>query len=1034
VNFSIPFIHRPVATTLLTAAILLAGLAAFFMLPVSPLPQMDLPTITVQASLPGASPETMASTVATPLERALGYVAGITEMTSSSVTGSTRITMQFDLNRNIDGAASDVQAAINAARKLLPPNLPRNPTYYKVNPADAPIMILSLTSDMLPEGMLYDAASTVLTQKISQIDGIGQVTVGGSSLPAVRVELNPNALTKYGISTESVRNSINDNNPNRPKGALEDDEHQWQIEVNDHASKAADYRSLIIAYRHGAPVRLSDVSEVEDSVEDVRNAGSSNGKPSVLLVLYKQPKANIIETVEQVTRLLPQLRHSISPAIDLAVVMDRTSSIRASLHETESTLLIAVALVMMIVLLFLRHGRAALIPAVALPVSLIGTFGVMYLFGYSIDNLSLMALTIATGFVVDDAVVVLENTMRHIEEEGLSPLKATLRSVREVGPTVVSMSVSLVAVFIPILLMGGVVGRLFREFAVTLSASILVSLFVSLTMTPMMCAHLLRRTPAKGEAGTPSASERLFAAVQERYRTTLALALTHRRTVLFALLGTVALTVCLYMTIPKGFFPEQDTGRLQGAIQADQDISFQAMKRKFDEFIAIIHADPAVENVVGFTGGGQRDSGSVYIMLRPMQQRKATSAEIIARLQAKLAGTPGVRIYLQEAQEIHIGGRQGGAQYQYTVQAEDVKDLRFWAPRIAYLMRHMPQLKDIVIDERDRGAETSLILDRDTLYQLGLTPAVVDNTLNDAFGQRLVSNIFNPLNQYHVIMEVAPQYWQDAGQLEKSYVVKQDGTAVPFNVFSHYEPSTASLSLNHQGQFPATTISFNLAPGVSLSEASDAINARLKQVHLPPTVHGSFQGAARVFESSLKNQPILILVALVTIYIVLGVLYESYIHPITILSTLPSAGIGALLALLLFRIEFTVIAFIGVVLLIGIVKKNAIMMIDLAIAIERGEGKPAEQAIYEACLLRLRPILMTTLTALFGALPLALAAGDGAELRQPLGVAIVGGLIVSQMLTLYTTPVLYLYFDALGRKWRRARNKAPAGAWVGHEA
>jgi len=1032
-NLSAPFIDRPVATTLLTLGVALAGAIAYNLLPVSPLPQVDFPTISVQASLPGASPETMAATVATPLERSLGRIAGVTEMTSSSALGSTRVTLQFDLNRDIDGAARDVQAAINAARSVLPTGLPSNPTYRKVNPADAPIMILTLTSETMTQGQMYDAASTIIAQKLSQVNGVGQVSVGGSSLPAVRVELNPEALNKYGIGVEDVRAALAAANANRPKGALEDGDRHWQIAANDQARTAAEYVPLIVAYRNGAAVRLTDVAEVVDSVQDLRNAGMANGKPSVLVIINRQPNANIIATVDRVTALLPSLRASIPGTITLTLTMDRTTTIRASLRDVERSLLISIALVILVVFVFLRNWRAALIPSVAVPVSLVGTFGAMYLAGYSVNNFTLMALTIATGFVVDDAIVVLENTSRHIED-GMAPFKAALQGAREVGFTVVSMSLSLIAVFIPILLMGGIVGRLFREFAVTLSVAILISLVVSLTTTPMMCARLLRPASEAKHGRIGAWSERFFAAMLRGYRRSLGWGLGHGVVVMLVLLATVCLNVYLYVIIPKGFFPQQDTGRLVGGIQADQSISFQAMRQKLASFMAIVGADPAVENVVGFTGGGQRNSGTMFVALKPLSQRSETADQVIARLRGKLAKEPGANLFLQPVQDIRIGGRQSHAQYQFTLQADDLADLRAWEPKIRQALSVLPELADVNTDQQDKGLQTSLVIDRDTATRLGVTPRLIDATLNDLFGQRQVSTIYAQLNQYRVVMEAAPQYWQSPDALKNVHVKTSSGAQVPLSAFATYGPTNTPLGVNHQGQFVASTISFNLAPDVSLSQATRAVEDTLARIGVPATVHGNFQGSARAFQASLASQPWLILAALVTLYIVLGVLYESYVHPITILSTLPSAGVGALLALMLFDTDFTIIAFIGVILLIGIVKKNAIMMIDFALDAERARGMTSRDAIFEACVRRFRPILMTTMAAMLGALPLALGAGDGAEMRRPLGIAIVGGLLVSQMLTLYTTPVVYLYLDRFrlwaDRAWneRRRGSLAPAAA------
>jgi multidrug efflux pump len=1014
-NLSQPFIDRPVATTLLTAGIALAGAIAFRLLPVSPLPQVDYPTISVQASLPGASPETMAATVATPLERSLGRIAGITEMTSSSSLGSTRIVLQFDLSRPIDGAARDVQAAINAARALLPTGLPSNPTYRKVNPADAPIMILTLTSDTKTQGQMYDAASTILAQKLSQIEGVGQVTVGGSSLPAVRVELNPDALSKYGIGLEDVRNALAGANANRPKGAVEAGDRHWQVLANDQAKTAAEYLPLIVAWRNDAPVALSAVADVVDSVQDVRNAGMANAKPTVAVIIFRQPNANIIDTVDRVQALMPVLSASIPADIDLGVAMERTVTIRASLRDTGRALVIAVVLVILVVFVFLRSGRATLVPMVAVPVSLVGTFGAMYLAGFSINNFTLMALTIATGFVVDDAVVVLENTTRHIEE-GMAPYAAAIRGAQEVGFTVLSMSFSLIAVFIPILLMGGIVGRLFREFAVTLSVAILISLAISLTTTPMMCAHLLRHRAARAPGRIAAASARAWDALADGYRKSLAFALAHGVTVMLILGATVALNVYLYITIPKGFFPQQDTGRLVGGIQGDQSISFQAMRDKLTTFMTIVRDDPAVDNVVGFTGGGQRNSGNMFVALKPLSERTETADQVIARLRGKLAKVPGANLFLQSVQDIRIGGRQANAQWQYTLSADDLSELRAWEPKIRNALSQLPELADVNTDTQDKGLQTSLVIDRDAAARLGVNPKLIDATLNDAFGQRQVSTIYALLNQYHVVMEAAPQYWQSPEALKSIYVSTSSGAQVPLSTFASYAPTNTPLAVNHQGQFVASTTSFNLAPGVSLSQATQAIEDTMLRLGVPDTIRGSFQGSARAFQQSLASQPWLILAALVAVYIVLGVLYESYVHPITILSTLPSAGVGALLALKLFNTDFTIIAFIAVILLIGIVKKNAIMMIDVALETERARNLSTRDAIFEACVLRFRPIMMTTMAALLGAIPLALGAGDGAEMRRPLGIAIVGGLIVSQALTLYTTPVVYLYLDRF-RLW-----------------
>ncbi len=1026
-NVSASFIHRPVATTLLTLGVALAGIVAFTLLPVAPLPQVDFPTISVSASLPGASPETMAATVATPLERSLGVIAGVTEITSSSSLGSTRVTLQFDLSRNIDGAARDVQAALNAARSSLPTGLPSNPTYRKVNPADAPIMILALTSASMTRGQMYDAASTILEQKISQLEGIGQVTVGGASLPAVRVELDPPTLSRMGIGVEDVRAAIVATNANRPKGAVEDDSRHWQILANDQARTAADYVPVVVAYRNGAAVRLGDVASVVDGQQDVRNAGLVNGKPAVMMILRRQPGANIIETVDRVNALLPQLRASMPGAIDLDVAMDRTPTIRASLREVERTLTMSVVLVVLVVFLFLRNGRAALIPSVVVPVSLVGTFAVMYLAGFSLNTLSLMALTIATGFVVDDAVVVLENVSRHIEN-GLTPHEAALRGAREVGFTVLSMSLSLIAVFIPILLMGGIVGRLFREFAVTLSAAILVSLVMSLTTTPMMCARLLKPRGEERPGRFYRASERIFAATLNRYRVSLDWALAHGRIMLLVLAATIGFNVYLYNIIPKGFFPQQDVGRLSGGIQADQSISFQAMREKLAHYVDIVRADPAVENVVAFTGGGQRNSGFMFVSLKPIAERKISADKVIARLRPQLAREPGASLYLQAQQDIRMGGRSSNSQYQYTLQADNSDELRAWEPRIRQAMSELPQLADVNTDQQDKGVQTRLVIDRDAAARLGISTRLIDATLNDLFGQRQVSTIFNPLNQYRVVMEAAPQYWQSPEGLKDVYVIAPGGVQVPLAAFARYEPSSTPLSVNHQGQFLASTVSFNLPVGVSLSDATRAIAGAMLRIGVPTSVQGSFQGTAKAFQASLDSQPLLILAALIAVYLVLGMLYESLIHPLTILSTLPSAGVGAILALLAFGSEFSIIALIGVILLIGIVKKNAIMMIDFAIDAERREGLSPRDAIHQACLLRFRPIMMTTMAALFGAIPLAIGFSDGAEFRRPLGIAIVGGLILSQLLTLYTTPVVYLYLDRFRLWFHEFRQRRHAAA------
>jgi multidrug efflux pump len=1011
-NISAPFIKRPVATTLLTVGLVLAGVIAFRLLPVSPLPQVDFPTISVSAGLPGADPETMATSVAAPLERRLGQIAGVTEMTSVNNRGSTSITLQFDLDRNIDGAARDVQGAINAARGYLPADLPSNPTYRKVNPSDAPILILSLTSDTVRKPQMYDAASSILAQKLSQVKGVGQVIVGGSSLPAVRVELNPMALSRYGISLETVRGMLASTNVNTPKGQLTKGDTTWEVRTNDQLRGAAQYSPLVVAYRSGAAIRLPDVATMQDSVEDLRAAGFVNGKPCIMVIVFRQPGANIIETVDSIRSLLPQLKASLPGSVDLSVVVDRTPPIRGSLKHVELSLLISGMLVILVVFWFLRNVRATLIPAVAVGVSIIGTFAVMYLCGYSLDNLSLMALTIATGFVVDDAIVVIENITRY-REMGETPLQAALSGSKEIAFTVLSMSVSLVAVFIPILLMGGMVGRLFREFAVTLSAAIMVSLIVSLTTTPMMCATILR--PEKKEHGPfYRASERFFNWIHALYETTLGWALRHSRIMLLVTIATVIVNLVLFWYVPKGFFPEQDTGRLNGNIQADQATSFQSMQGKLLQVVEIIKTDLDVEYVTGFTGGGggsTTNTARMFITLKAFENRKSTAQQVIARLRKKLAGVPGAPAFLQPVQDLRIGGRMGNALYQFTLQGENLAELNNWGPRVTGKLRTLPQLTDVSSDQQNKGLEANLVVDRPTASRLGITPQVIDNTLYDAFGQRQVSITYTLLNQYHVVMEVDPRYWQHPDTLKEIYVPSSNGSQVPLSAFTHYEPRGAALAVNHQGQFPAVTISFNLAAGVALGDAVKAVEEAMRQMGIPGSIHGVFAGTAQAYQASLANEPLLILAALVAVYLVLGILYESYIHPITILSTLPSAGVGAVVALMLTGTDLSLIAIIGVILLIGIVKKNGIMMVDFAIAAERNEGKNPEEAIYEACLLRFRPIMMTTMAALLGALPLALGTGVGSELRRPLGISIVGGLIFSQMMTLYTTPVVYLYMD-----------------------
>ncbi|EOC1565887.1 multidrug efflux RND transporter permease subunit MdtC [Cronobacter dublinensis] len=1010
------FIYRPVATILLSIAVTLCGVLGFRLLPVAPLPQVDFPVIMVSASLPGASPETMASSVATPLERSLGRIAGVNEMTSSSSLGSTRIILEFNFDRDINGAARDVQAAINAAQSLLPSGMPSRPTYRKANPSDAPIMILTLTSDTYSQGELYDYASTQLAQTIAQIDGVGDVDVGGSSLPAVRVALNPQALFNQGVSLDAVRSAISNANVRRPQGAIEGAQQRWQLQTNDELKTAAEYAPLVIHYRNGAAVQLSDVATVTDSVQDVRNAGMTNAKPAILLMIRKLPEANIIDTVDRIRGALPELRETIPAAIDMQIAQDRSPTIRASLKEVEQSLAISVALVILVVFLFLRSGRATLIPAVAVPVSLVGTFAAMYLCGFSLNNLSLMALTIATGFVVDDAIVVLENISRHLEA-GMKPLQAALQGVREVGFTVLSMSLSLVAVFLPLLLMGGLPGRLFREFAVTLSVAIGISLVVSLTLTPMMCGWLLKTRAPKETRRT--GINRLLLTLQGGYARSLGWVLNHARLVGVVLLATIALNVWLYISIPKTFFPEQDTGRLMGGIQADQSISFQAMRGKLQDFMKIIRDDPAVDNVTGFTGGSRVNSGMMFISLKPLSERTESAQQVIDRLRKKLAKEPGASLFLMAVQDIRVGGRQSNASYQYTLLSDDLAALREWEPKIRQALSALPQLADVNSDQQDNGAEMSLVYDRESMARLGISVQDANSLLNNAFGQRQISTIYQPLNQYKVVMEVDPRYTQDISALNQMFVLNSEGKPVPLSWFATWRPANAPLSVNHQGLSAASTIAFNLPTGVSLSEASDAITRAMTSLGVPSSVRGSFAGTAQVFQDTMNSQVILILAAIATVYIVLGMLYESYVHPLTILSTLPSAGVGALLALEAFDAPFSLIALIGIMLLIGIVKKNAIMMVDFALEAQRSGELTAREAIFQACLLRFRPIMMTTLAALFGALPLMIASGDGAELRQPLGITIVGGLVMSQLLTLYTTPVVYLFFDRLRLRFTR---------------
>jgi multidrug efflux pump len=1006
----------------LSLAILLAGGVAFYLLPVAALPHVDFPTIYVRASLPGASPETVASSLATPLERQFGRIAGVTQMTSTSQLGSTGITLQFDLDRDINAAARDVQAAINAAAGQLPANLPSLPWYRKINPSETDILDLAVSSDTIPRSHLYDVSDSILAQKISQVDGVGQVNTYGGAKPAVRVDVNPNALAHYGISLEEVRGALRTANANTPKGNLEDLSNRWVLSDTDQLLKPEQYAPLIVAYRNGAPVRLSDIAKVTEGIEDLRNSGYANGKPAVVMGIGRQPGANIIETVDRIKALMPELRASIPPSVTLTPTFDRTTTIRASVKDIEFTLLLTVALVVMVIFLFLRNAWATIIPSIAVPLSIIGTFGVMYLLGYSLDNLSLMALAICTGFVVDDAIVVIENITRYLEE-GESPLAAAMKGSREIGFTVLSMSTSLIAVFIPLLLMGGIIGRLFREFAITLSVAIVVSLCVSLSTTPMMCALFLKSEKDMKRGKLYLASERVFQWSVETYARGLRWVLRHQPFMLVLTGATICLSVYLYVVIPKGFFPQQDTGLIAGNIVGAQDTSFAVMQRKLKEYMDIVMKDPAVKAMAANTGGGAENTGRMQIELKPIGERDVTVDQVISRLRRKLAVVPGATLFLRAYQDITVGGRISSSQYQYTLSSENLNDLQAWAPRVEAKMRQLPQLRDIATDQQTRGLQATLVIDRDTASRLGVSPSTIDNTLYDAFGQRQVSTIYTQLNQYHVVLEVDSAFRESTDAIQGLYVRSSNGTQVPLSAFTHYETQNTALAVNHQGQFPAVTISFNLGEGVALGDAVTQIEAAVLQMGLPSDIHPTFQGNAQAFQSSLSSQPWLILAALVAVYIVLGILYESYIHPVTILSTLPSAGVGALLALLAFHSELTVIALIGIVLLIGIVKKNAIMMIDFAVETERS-GKMPEESIYQACLLRFRPIMMTTMAALFGGLPLALATGTGAELRRPLGISIVGGLMVSQALTLYTTPVIYLYMDRLQTRFRR-RKRVP---------
>jgi multidrug efflux pump len=1018
-NPSSLFIHRPVATTLLTIAIGLAGAVAYTVLPVSPLPEIDFPTITVSASLPGASPEIVASSIATPLERQFGRIAGITEMTSTSSLGSTNITIQFDLSRDIDGAARDVQAAINAARTYLPANLPSNPTYRKVNPADAPIMIIGITSDLYDPAKLYDVASTLIQQRLSQIPGVGQVSVGGGSFPSVRIEVNPTELNSFGLTLADIRSALGLQNSNRPRGQLSNGYVTADIVTNGQLSQADDYKPIVIGQNQGAVVRLADVADVSNSVQNIRAAGYLNGRRAVLVIISRQPGANIIDTVDRIRQAMPYLRATVPQGMDTTVVLDRTTTIRASVSDVERSLVFSVVLVIVVVFLFLRSARATLIPSVAVPVSLIGTFAAMYLFGYSLDNLSLMALTISTGFVVDDAIVVMENITRHLEA-GMGPVAAAVQGAKEIGFTVVSITASLVAVFIPILLMGGIVGRLFREFAVTLSTAIVVSMIVSLTTTPMMCASLLKGNSGGRENRFYRSIEQVFAGLLAFYRRSLTWVLAHPALMVIALMATIAVNLLLIVRMPKGFFPQQDTGALVGGLQGPQDASFAVMNDSVQQVVATIKADPAVQNAVGFTGGnGNSNGGFIFVALKPLDQRKAGAMDVIGRLRPRLMALPVASAFLQPAQDLRFGGRSSNALYQYTIQSDTVGDLVRWGPRLLAEIRTLPGLQDVNSDQLNGGLQEYLTYDRVTAARLGITPQSLNSTLNSAFGQSLASIIYTPLNQYYVVLEAASKFSQDPRALGGIYLDASSGGNVPLAAVATSRSGTTALAVNHSGLFPSLTVSSNRNPGTSLSEATAAIDQMRARLHVPERVRGFYSGTLQAYQQSLRSEPWLILLALVAVYIVLGILYESLAHPLTIISTLPSASVGAMLALLLFKMDLNVIAIIGIVLLIGIVKKNAIMMIDFALIAEREHHKSARDAIFEACMLRFRPILMTTMAALFGALPLAFGTGTGSELRRPLGITIVGGLIVSQMLTLYTTPVVYLYLDRLRLAMRR---------------
>ena len=1021
-HISATFIRRPIATSLLTAAVLLVGGISYFYIPNAPVPQIEFPTIGVRATLPGASPETLASAVATPLERQFGKIAGVTEMTSSSQLGSTSVTLQFELDRDITSAARDVQAAINAAAGQLPSDLPSLPSYKISNPAESSIIILAMWSDTVTMPKMYDYADSIAGQKLSQVQGVGQVNIMGSSAPAVRVDVNPMALAHYGIGLEDVRDALKAANVNAPKGAIEGQDNRWMISTSDQLLQADEYKPLIVAYRRGGAIRLSDVAEVADASVDVRTAGWANGKPSVMLYVNRVPGANMLDTIARIKALIPEIKASIPPSITMGIIADKAVTIRASLDDIEFTLALTVALVVMVIFLFLRNIWATIIPSIAVPLSLIGTFGVMYLLGYSLDNLSLLALAISTGFVVDDAIVVIENIARYLEE-GFGPVEAAMKGSREIGFTVLSMSISLCAVFIPILLMGGILGRLFREFAVTLSTAIGISLVVSLSTTPMMCSRFLKPVTEAGHGRIYRAFERAFEWSVDVYATGLRWVLRHQPFMLALTIATFILSIYLYIIIPKGFFPQQDTGRLDGTILGAQDMSFNTMKEKMKQYLDIMQSDPAANNVTVSSFGGAENTAQARIDLKSMEERKVNAFQVISRMRRKLGTVAGASLTLQSRQEINVGARMSGAQFQYTLQSDDIRELEEWSPKVLAEMRRMRTLRDLSSDQQDRGLEATLVVDRDTASRLGIPQQVIDNTLYDAFGQRQVSTMYTQLNEYHVVMEVDPRFQQSTDAIQQLYVRSSSGTQVPLSAFTHFERKTSTLQVNHQGQYPAVTISFNLADGSALGDAVKEIEAGTLHLGLPSNIHATFQGSAKAFQSSLESEPWLILAAVVCVYLVLGMLYESYIHPLTILSTLPSAGVGALLALILFKTELNVIALVGIILLIGIVKKNAIMMIDFALDAERRKGLSPEKAIYEACLLRFRPIMMTTMCALLGGLPLALGNGTGSELRKPLGISIVGGLIVSQMLTLYTTPVVYLYMNKIQLQFERRHRK-----------